>query len=239
MRRFWDAKARENAMYYISSYREYDRQDEEEFWKWGRALAERFLVESDIAFTGEENALEIGCGIGRMTACFAERFARVTAVDVSPEMIARARERLAHLHNVEFVQGSGEDLSSFDDGTFDFVFSYITLQHIPDPEISLNYVREAGRVLRTGGHAYLQVNNMRRTLRDRFGIRSRLSRLFGARREVESAGPRGLDDPAWVGSRLSRAQIERACHEGALEPIRWRGENTQYMWVTARKARLR
>jgi hypothetical protein len=41
MRAFWDRKARENAMYYISSYRGFDEQDPEAFWKWGRTVPGR------------------------------------------------------------------------------------------------------------------------------------------------------------------------------------------------------
>ena len=73
MRSFWDAKARENATYYVSSYRPYDDQDPAEFWEWGEKLAERFLAESGIPFDGTETMLEIGCGVGRMTRYFAGR----------------------------------------------------------------------------------------------------------------------------------------------------------------------
>src|SRR5215216_2564240 len=38
--------------------------------------------------------VEVGCGPGRMTGALAQRFERVIAVDVSPEMIARARRNV-------------------------------------------------------------------------------------------------------------------------------------------------
>ena len=99
MKTYWDSKARENATYYVSSYRPYDEQNWEEFWKWGDILAERFLGESDIPFDGSEKVLEIGCGIGRMTRYFARRFKEVHGIDVAPEMISRARKNLNEFEN--------------------------------------------------------------------------------------------------------------------------------------------
>ncbi|MBD3163403.1 MAG: methyltransferase domain-containing protein [Candidatus Eisenbacteria bacterium] len=239
MRGFWDRKARENATYYISSYRDYGDQDPEEFWRWGRILTERYLDESGIAFTGEETVLEVGCGIGRMTRALAERFARVVGVDISEEMITRGRQELADLDNVTLAVGNGVDLGELEDRSIDFVFSYIVLQHIPDARVSLGYIREFGRVLRPGARAYFQVNNLRSGLRGRLRLKSRLRAWIGGRGKEpengEGAGPTGLDHPAWTGSRLTLPQIRRACAEGDLEIVSLKGEGTQYLWVHARK----
>ncbi len=158
MRDFWDEKAKENAMYYISSYRDYDDQDPEEFWRWGETLTERFLSESEIPFAGDERVLEIGCGIGRMTAALARRFREVEGIDVSEEMVRRAREALGGTPNARVSVANGVDLAGFADGSFDFVFSYLVFQHIPDPEITTGYLREIGRVLPGGGWMHVQVN---------------------------------------------------------------------------------
>ncbi len=239
MRDFWDAKARENAMYYISSYRAYDQQDPEEFWKWGAILAERFLGESGLRFTGGESMLEIGCGIGRMSKYFADRFGHVTAIDISPEMVRQAQADLRDLGNVRVEVGNGSDLSAYRDATFDFVFSYIVFQHIPDTRITLNYIREAGRVLRPGGHCYFQVNTMPRPSRVRAAL-GRLKRaLLGAKATAVSArddAPRDLDHPAWLGSRVTMTQVEEAVLAGGMRIERVQGEGTQYTWVLVRKA---
>lgn len=241
MRSFWDAKARENPTYYVSSYRPYDDQDEAEFWAWGETLAERFLAESRIPFDGTETMLEIGCGVGRMTRCFARRFREVHGVDVAPEMVSIAKERLSGLDNVTLHVGNGYDLDFLGDGSIDFVFSYITFQHIPKTAVTFNYIREAGRVLRRGGHFYFQVNNMPRGLRDRLRIRTRLYaaagrlRGTGGRERAAPAGPTGLDHPAWRGSRVSVARLERACRGAGLDIRGLSGEGTQYLWVKAVK----
>jgi ubiquinone/menaquinone biosynthesis C-methylase UbiE len=247
MRAFWDAKARENATYYVSSYRPYDDQNPDEFWRWGDKLAEQFLEESGIPFDGTETMLEIGCGVGRMTRYFARRFCEVHGLDIAPEMISKANESLRELKNVHLHVGNGHDLSLFGDRAFDFVFSYITFQHIPKTAITLKYVREAGRVLKPGGHFYFQVNNMPVGIRTRLRLRSRFKSIVRrargrgeakgpARAPVEAApggskGPAGLDHPAWRGSRVSVAQIGRACRDANLKILGLRGEGTQYMWV--------
>lgn len=239
MKSFWNSKAREKASYYVSSYHDYDQQDMDEFWKWGRKLAEEFLAESGIEFDGSERVLEIGCGIGRMTRYFAERFREVHGLDVSEEMVARARQHLAGTANVTLHVGTGTDLSDFSDGEFDLVFSYIVFQHIPDARITQQYIRDTGRVLRTGGHFLFQVNNVPLDLRSRLRIRSRLktvaAKLTGANPVTEDSGPSGLDHPAWRGSRISRRDVERCCRDGGMTVLSVRGEGTQYMWVTARK----
>lgn len=236
MRDFWDQKARENAMYYISSYRAYDQQDPEEFWKWGGILAERFLGESGCRFTGNEAMLEIGCGVGRMTKYFAGRFRHVTGVDVSAEMIRQARENLAGFDNVRLDVGNGSDLSVYPDASFDFVFSYIVFQHIPDTKVTLGYIREAGRVLRPGGSFYFQVNTMPRVARLRAALGKAKRALLKPKPEsVDGSGPRDLDHPAWQGSRVTMDEVGSAARAAGMRIEKIEGEGTQYTWVLARR----
>jgi hypothetical protein len=117
------------------------------------------------------------------------------------------------------------------------VFSYITFQHIPKAAITLNYIREAGRVLKAGGHFYFQVNNMPVGLRDRLRLRSRMRAVL-KRPEASSGspgGPAGLDHPAWQGSRVSVRRIEAACRSAGLRVMSLDGRGTQYLWVKAAK----
>jgi len=76
---------------------------------------------------GYRRILDIGCGTGNFTKLLAERFdlASITAVDISPEMVGLAQEKLKDLR-IEFVVGDAEvvDLS----GQFDLISSNAALQ---------------------------------------------------------------------------------------------------------------
>jgi SAM-dependent methyltransferase len=76
-------------------------------------------------------ALDFGCGVGRLLLPLAERCQAVTGVDVAPSMLAEARRNCsaAGADRVRLLQ-SDDDLSAVE-GPFDFVHTYIVLQHIP------------------------------------------------------------------------------------------------------------
>lgn len=72
--------------------------------------------------------LDFGCGVGRLVIPFANISHQVTGIDISDGMLAEAKLNcdLSGLSNVSFAT-SLEELS----GSFDFIHSYIVLQHIP------------------------------------------------------------------------------------------------------------
>src|SRR5262249_17787133 len=100
---------------------------------------------------------EIGCGAGRLTKALAAIFGEVHGVDVSPEMIRLGREKLAGISNVHLHVNNGVDLSVLPSVPFDFAFSFIVFQHIPDKGIVESYIREVHRVLRPGALFKFQV----------------------------------------------------------------------------------
>lgn len=72
----------------------------------------------------------------------------ITGLDLSPEMLARARERAEELGRpVTFVEGDAQDLP-FDDGSFDSVVCTLSMCAIPDQRAAL---AEMYRVLVPGG----------------------------------------------------------------------------------------
>ena len=75
--------------------------------------------------------VEVGCGPGRMTKLLAGRFDRVIAVDVSPEMLERARRAVPD-DNVDLRVVSGERLDSVENAAGDTLVCYLVLQHLPD-----------------------------------------------------------------------------------------------------------
>jgi 2-polyprenyl-3-methyl-5-hydroxy-6-metoxy-1,4-benzoquinol methylase len=98
--------------------------------------------------------LDAGCGSGQYAVAFAERGFRVTAVDLSPEMIARARGH-ADEHEVEVDWRIGEVARLEDaDATYDAIHARVVLQFVPDVVAAL---REFRRVLKPGGRLYASV----------------------------------------------------------------------------------
>lgn len=107
--------------------------------------------------TATQTIVEIGSGIGRMTASFSRLFAKVVACDLDAAFLERCRETVAQFGKPERLQTShvvdGRTLDLPDDSA-DLVFSYITLQHCHhDDGIAL--ASEAVRVTRPGGHIAL------------------------------------------------------------------------------------
>ena len=97
MRRDWDARAREDARYYVATGKK-DWTDQEFFRSGESNVREQILNDMTNICQGRRPAqmrvLEIGCGAGRITRALAQVFGRVDGVDVSGEMAARARVAL-------------------------------------------------------------------------------------------------------------------------------------------------
>ncbi len=101
--------------------------------------------------------VEIGAGIGRMTASFSRLFARVVACDLDGAFLERCRETVAQFGRADRLQtchvDDGRTLLIADDSA-DLSFSYITLQHC-HPADAMALTLEAIRVTRPGGHVAL------------------------------------------------------------------------------------
>ena len=100
-----------------------------------------------------DHILDLGSGAGN--DCFVARAivgdtGKVTGLDMTEPMIAKARENCAKLKftNVDFVPGDIEDMP-FDDNKFDVVISNCVLNLVPDKTKAFN---EIFRVLKSGGH---------------------------------------------------------------------------------------
>lgn len=101
-------------------------------------------------------ALDFGCGVGRLSQALGAHFERVVGVDIADTMVMRAREFNRAGDRVGYLVNTTDDLAVLESRTFDFVYSNITLQHIP-PESSTKYMKEFFRVLKPGGIALFQV----------------------------------------------------------------------------------
>jgi SAM-dependent methyltransferase len=228
MRRFWDARAREDALFFVDNNRGYRAPEDEGFWEAGERALDVLLERLDLRLRLEDVVLDVGCGVGRLTRALAGRGRTVHGLDVSPEMIARAREALAGLDNVDLHLGDGTTLRPIDDGSCDAIVSLVVFQHIPDPAITLGYVREMGRVLRPGGWAAFQISNDPRIHRLRQPLGQRAASLL-------RRAPRGQRDPAWLGSHVDLDALSEAATDAGLAVERVVGEGTQYCLVALRR----
>jgi SAM-dependent methyltransferase len=224
--RFWDARAREDPFYFVDSTGTYRDADVERFWAEAPRTLDALLASVGAELRADDVALDIGCGIGRLTRVLAERAAHVHAIDVSAEMLQRARELNAHLTNVTWHHGDGTTLHPVEDASIDAVVSHVVFQHIPDPQVTLGYVREMGRVLEPGGWAAFQISNDPDLHRPRSGLAERLKAAVGR-------APKGQDDPQWLGSAVDLDDLRSAAADGGLDIATVVGEGTQFCFVRA------
>ncbi len=110
-----------------------------------RRLRQRLLQEAS------GKVLEIAVGTGKNLAYY-PRTCRITAVDLSPEMLQLARNRAMRLRlDIDFLVMDAEALG-FPDQSFDTVVDSLSLCTIPDPVVAL---REMARVCRRDGRILL------------------------------------------------------------------------------------
>jgi N-acetylglucosaminyl-diphospho-decaprenol L-rhamnosyltransferase len=227
MRRFWNERAREDAFYFVDTRQPYKAPDSERFWD-AEGLVDYMLGGLGVRLRPEDAVVEIGCGVGRITRVLAARAAEVLALDVSDEMLAQARRHNPQLDNVRWILGDGRSLAPLADGSADACVSVVVLQHVPDADITLGYVRELGRVLRRGGWAALQVSNDPQIHLPRQGRWQQVRAAFGR-------APQGQRHPAWLGTPADLDAIATAARQSGTEVERVWGEGSQYCQVLLRR----
>jgi SAM-dependent methyltransferase len=119
------------------------------------ALAGRLIRPGAFDVRGCKCILDAGCGNGRYSRFLlreADPDARITAFDLSQQMLQRARHRLAS----DRVTHAAADLTRlpYPDACFDAVVCGWVLEHLPDPRPGL---RELARVMKPGGKLLLMV----------------------------------------------------------------------------------
>jgi SAM-dependent methyltransferase len=141
----------------------------EEFNRWAEAGRGEEMEESHLPITlpvldlmalaPDENVLDLGCGAGWLARLLSERVpeGRVVGIDISDEMVRRARKNYVDLENTMFVLGGADEIP-WDANFFTRAISVESAYYWPDPEPGL---REIFRVLREGGSAWILINYYR------------------------------------------------------------------------------
>lgn len=143
LRRNWDQAARDNAQYSVVTI---PGQSVEEFFASGEAEVEWVLNRLDTmgVESGRELALDFGCGLGRLSVALAKHYNHVVGLDVSGEMIARAKQA----SGVRYVRA--DTLEGLSARSYDLVYTNITLQHMPG-WLQQQYVTDFYRLVRANG----------------------------------------------------------------------------------------
>ncbi len=123
------------------------------------------------------DALDFGCGAGRLTQALGRYFERAVGVDVAAAMIAAAERLRGSVENCTFVLNDEPHLRVFDECSFDLVFTTIVLQHLRSRGDIRTYVREFLRVARPGGLIIFQLPSSI-PVRHRVQLRGRMYRLL-------------------------------------------------------------
>lgn len=112
--------------------------------------------------------LEPGCGTGRLTEVLAEKVGphgQVVAMDISPRMVAAARQRLIRFANVDLRLGPVEEMTD-QLGRFDQVICHQVFPHFDDQAATLEtlacMLKPAGRLVISHFIPLAEINDVHR-----------------------------------------------------------------------------
>lgn len=149
-----------------------------------------------------ERAVDWGSGTGRLSLALAQRFSRVTCVDVSHSMLAQLRKRAEErgITNVDPVHV--DDFTP--KGDHDLCLSLLVLQHLPDHAAMAETIQLMVASVKPGGYVFIEIPAEGLTLR------ARIEPKFRAYRVLRRLGV----SPAWLHKRgLSGISMRTASEE--------------------------
>lgn len=132
----------------------------DEFFKTGIDYTEATLTRISQHHKADISAasiLDFGCGLGRLTIPFSKiTSGSVVGIDVSPDILEKARFHAKELQaeNIEYILFDGKVLPEV--GQFDFINSYIVLQHI-EKKIGFSLIKQLLERVKIGGLVQLHV----------------------------------------------------------------------------------
>jgi SAM-dependent methyltransferase len=182
LRRDWDLLGKQDPLWAVllSNDKRGNRWEVEEFFATGEQEIDEVTtsVESLGLELDRREALDFGCGVGRLTQALADRFEAVWGVDIAPSMIEGAKHYDRHPGTCHYRLNERADLRMFETGRFGFIYSNIVLQHI-EPRYQRGYLREFVRVLAPGGVLVFQLPS-ERIERRKGGLRKRIRSITPA-----------------------------------------------------------
>lgn len=158
----WEKNAKKDAYWSVLTSPQYETTtwDQKAFFASGKQemdLLQNYMNEINLSFDFHGKALDFGCGTGRLTQALGSVFCEAYGVDISLNMIQKAKEALpSNTKNIQFIHNPLPNLHVFPSHQFDFIYSNIVLQHIA-PRHQLQYLKEFVRLVKPGGWIVIQI----------------------------------------------------------------------------------
>jgi ubiquinone/menaquinone biosynthesis C-methylase UbiE len=111
-----------------------------------------------VALNEDDVLLDLGCGTGAAVRDAAPMVRRAVGFDLSPGMIAQARELARQIDNLEFREGDVSGPLPFEDGAFTAIVCTTAFHHFPRPRET---IAEMVRVLAPSGRVVIADANRR------------------------------------------------------------------------------
>ncbi len=211
MKKEWNERTKMNPLFVIATDHS---ETEEDFWNSGIGECDDILGIDTIRFQkiienkepSKMNILEIGCGIGRILIPMRKIFGNVTGIDISSEMVLLGQKYVSDVPNCSIVENNGVDLSEFSDNSFDFCYSFIVFQHIPEKQIVENYIKEVLRILKP-------------SCLFRFQVRGTIS-------------TKPTEITTWDGVQFTSDEIHKIAKDNNFEIIEEGKYKEEYYWLT-------
>jgi len=211
MKKEWNERTKMNPLFVIATDHS---ETEEDFWNSGidecndilGVNTERYQKIIENKDTSSMNILEIGCGIGRILIPMRKIFGNVTGIDISSEMVLLGQKYVSDIPNCSIVENNGMDLAEFSDNSFDFCYSFIVFQHIPEKKIVENYIKEVSRILKS-------------SCLFRFQVRGTIS-------------TKPNEITTWDGVQFTSDEIHKIANDNNFEVIEESSDKEEYYWLT-------
>ena len=108
-------------------------------------------LRSEALIVPTTDALDLGCGIGRVAASLAPHCRSVLALDVSPGMVEEAHRRHGAIPNLRFATTPGTGLGAHPAAAFDLLLAVDSFPYLVQAGVAEPHLRDAARLLRPGG----------------------------------------------------------------------------------------
>jgi len=211
MKKEWNARTKLDPLFVIAIDHS---ENEDDFWNSGVVECKEILDMDGLRFSkitknnesSKMKILEIGCGIGRILLPMSKIFGEAVGVDISSEMVQLSQKYIENITNCKILENNGIDLLLFPDNHFDFCYSFIVFQHIPEKKIVEQYIKEVSRILKPDCLFRFQV------------------------RGTISTKPKEIT--TWDGVQFNSDEIHKIAEKNNFEIIEESDYNQEYYWLT-------